>query len=109
MTETEYLNSFKKEKCVVIDELGRTKGSESEINFLSWFIDEMHTNGIKLVFTSNKIRKKDCYGYIQNPENCTNCTKNLCIERFLGNDSISRLSSKSKIITVIGEDYRRVH
>lgn len=94
-------------KCFMIDEVGRTKGSEAELNFMSLLVDELHTRGKVILMNSNKIRKTECPAYLQNKENCKNCTNCKCIERYLDNDILSRLSENSIKIQMSGKDYRR--
>lgn len=93
--------------CFYVDELGRTKGSEAELNFMSQFVDELHTRGKTIIMATNKIRMAECPLYCANKENCTNCQLNKCIERYLDNDVLSRLSENAEKITVVGRDRRR--
>ena len=106
-TELEVMKELSDLPCLMIDELGRTKGSEAEQNFMSLLIDELHTKGKSIIVTTNKIRKSDCQYAKQNAANCLNCQRGLCIERFLDNDALSRLSQNAGKVTVTGKDFRR--
>lgn len=106
-TELETLHKFQDYPLLIIDEFGRSKGSEAEDNFLSAVIDGRHSNGLPTVIISNLIRKRDCIHY-QNDKSC--CEKRQCkgcIEMWLTSDLISRLREKSKVILIQGDDYRR--
>lgn len=107
-SEIDLLQKFRNYPLLVIDEFGRTKGTEAEENFLSAIIDSRHSDGLPTMILSNLIRKRDCM-FFQNKgeEACkTRGCKN-CIEMWLTSDLISRLRENSKIIVVEGEDYRR--
>ena len=101
----QFLESLLDYDCLLIEELGRTKGSDAELNFLSLLIDEYHTQGKQLIFTSNKIKMSDCEGY-QNKK-CKNCIDKKCFEKFFELDALSRLAQNSQIISLKGEDWRR--
>lgn len=106
--ELELLEKLSSEyKCFFVDEVGRTKGSEAELNFMSQFIDDLHTKGKTIVMATNKIRMSECSLFCKDKENCKTCQLNQCIERYFNNDVLSRLSENAEKITVIGRDRRR--
>jgi DNA replication protein DnaC len=90
-----------KELCDVemlaIDEIGRTKGGDWELNWLSHVIDQRHKNLMPFVLMSNNHLKENC------PEG-GGCAK--CIEGRLGNDILSRIREDGAVLSFTGEDYR---
>lgn len=96
-TELEIVEELARIPLLVIDEIGRTKGSETEANWLSYIIDKRHVRSIPLILISNKHVKKDC-----NNSGCLDC-----LENYIGEDIMSRLSENSKLIRFNGEDFRR--
>lgn len=95
-SEIEILDQLLEHKIIVIDELGRTKGSEAERNWLSYLIDKAHTRGIRIMLISNR-----------------KMARSLPVERrgesfefFIDNDVVSRLRQNSRIIEVHGRDRR---
>lgn len=84
---------------LVIDEVGKQFGSESEKNWLSYVIDERYERNKPTVLISNLKLMKECTEQEKN--------EGLYIERYLGRDSVSRLVECADIVTIIGEDYRR--
>jgi DNA replication protein DnaC len=81
---------------LVIDEIGRTKATEFELNWLSYVIDKRHENYKPLALISNKHLKEDC------PQGgCPDCVQN-----FMGNDILSRIIEDGVIMKFTGEDYR---
>lgn len=95
-SELDIVDELARLPMLVIDELGRTNGSEAETNWLSYIIDKRHVRDLPLMLLSNNHLSKDC------PNN--GCNK--CLERYLDNDAVSRLS-KGEIIALTGSDYRR--
>lgn len=95
-TDFDVLNSLLEYQFIAIDEIGRTKGSEAELNWLSYLIDKAHTRGIRLMLISNRRRMK----------NLPQERRNECFEMFLPNDSISRLKQNSVIVELTGRDRR---
>lgn len=97
-SELEIINALLSYPFIAIDEIGRTKGSEAELNWLSYLIDKAHTRGIRLLLISNKRQAhslpKERLGE--------------AIEYFLPNDAISRLRQNSVIVEVDGRDRRAV-
>ena len=84
---------------LVIDEVGKQFGSESEKNWLSYVIDERYERNKPTVLISNLKLMKECSEQEKN--------EGLYIERYLGRDSVSRLVECADIVTITGEDYRR--
>ncbi|GMO51772.1 MAG: ATP-binding protein [Treponemataceae bacterium] len=84
-------------EMLVIDEIGRSKASDFELNWLSYVIDKRHENYRPLVLISNKHLKDDCpHG------GCPDCLQN-----FMGNDILSRITENGLIMEFTGDDYRR--
>lgn len=96
-TEQELLDRLARLPLLVIDEMGRTKGSDSELAWLSYIIDSSHANGNKLILISNNHARSDCPSH--------GCDK--CLENYLGDDSISRLMEHGAVVKFKAEDYRR--
>lgn len=95
-SELDILDGLLKFPFIAIDELGRTKGSDAEMNWLSYLIDKAHTRGIRLLLISNK----------HQAQNLPRERKTEAIEFFLPNDAISRLRQNSVIVEVQGRDRR---
>jgi len=82
---------------LVIDEIGRTKGSGAELDWLSYIIDKRHVRNLPTILISNKHLKKNC------PEQgCPNCFDN-----YIGEDVMSRLSEDGLVLHFKGDDYRK--
>ena len=82
---------------LAIDEIGRTKGSDAETNWLSYIVDKRNSRGLPLVLISNKHTRKTC-----SDGGCQNC-----LENYISEDIMSRLSEDGHLVTMCGEDYRR--
>lgn len=82
---------------LAIDEIGRTKGSDAETNWLSYIIDKRYTRGLPLILISNKHNRKNC----TEKDGCSNC-----LENFLAEDIMSRLNEDGKLLYLTGDDYR---
>lgn len=95
-TEVDVLDDLLSYPLIAIDEIGRTKGSEAELNWLSYLIDKAHTRKIPLVLISNKQRARNLP-----PEK-----RGDCFESYLPNDSLSRLKQETAIIELYGKDRR---
>lgn len=106
-SEIELLHKFSSYPLLVIDEFGRTKGSEAEENFLSAILDARHSDGLPTMILSNLIRKRDCLHYQNNKEACKTRNCKGCLEMWLTSDLISRLREDTEVIVIEGEDYRR--
>jgi DNA replication protein DnaC len=96
-TELEIVNGLASVPLLVIDEIGRTKGSETELNWLSYIIDRRSASGLPIILSSNKHISCDC-----KKGGCPDC-----IDNYFGEDIISRLQEHGSIIRFEGEDYRR--
>ena len=106
-SEIELLHQFSTYSLLVIDEFGRTKGSEAEENFLSAILDARHSDGLPTMILSNLIRKRDCLHYQNNKEACKTRNCKGCLEMWLTSDLISRLREDTEVIVIEGDDYRR--
>ena len=106
-SEIELLHKFSTYPLLVIDEFGRTKGSEAEENFLSAILDARHSDGLPTMILSNLIRKRDCIFYKENKDSCKTRNCKGCLEMWLTSDLISRLREDTEVIVIEGEDYRR--
>jgi DNA replication protein DnaC len=96
--EWEVLEELCETPILVIDEIGRTKGSSSELDWISYVINTRHENMLPLILISNRHMKKDC------PEGKDGCDKDL--ERFFDNDVISRIIEDGILMKFTGTDYR---
>jgi DNA replication protein DnaC len=81
---------------LVIDEIGRTKGSEWELNWMSHIINKRHENYRPVILISNRHLRRDC-----KHNGC-----DMCLEKYLENDVISRLLEDGKIMKFDCADYR---
>ena len=95
-TELDVLDDILSYPFIAIDEIGRTKGSEAELNWLSYLIDKAHSRGIPLMLISNKEKARNL------PEE----RRGESFEMYLPNDAISRLRQDTKIIELRGRDRR---
>jgi DNA replication protein DnaC len=96
-TELEIVDELARLPMLAIDEIGRTKGSEAETNWLSYIVDKRNSRRLPLILISNKHDKKTC------PENgCKNC-----LENYISEDIMSRLSTDGHLVRLNGEDYRK--
>ena len=96
-TELDIVDELSRVEMLAIDEIGRTKGSEAETNWLSYIIDKRHTRNLPLILISNKHARKSC------PSG--GCEK--CLENYISEDIMSRLSEDGRLVNMTGEDYRR--
>lgn len=95
-SELEIVNELASIPFLAIDELGRTKGSETEQNWLSYILDKRHTRNLPFMLLSNSHLQKDC------PQH--GCPK--CFQNFMDTDILSRLRQNSVIIVVSADDIR---
>ncbi len=96
-TELDIVDELARIPMLAIDEIGRTKGSDAETNWLSYIIDKRHTRNLPLILISNKHARKTC------PDGgCQNC-----LENYISEDIMSRLAEDGHLVNMIGEDYRR--
>ena len=96
-TELEIVNGLASVPLLVIDEIGRTKGGDTELNWLSYIIDRRSASGLPFILLSNKHLSVDCK--IQG--GCQDC-----IDNYFGEDIVSRLCEKGYIVKFAGNDYR---
>jgi len=94
--EIDVVDELARLSLLVVDEIGRTKGSDAEANWLSYVIDKRHVRGLPLILISNKHTKKTCA-----KGGCENC-----LENYIGEDIMSRLNENGKLINFTGDDYR---
>lgn len=95
-TELDIISELVGLPLLVIDELGRTKGSEAELNWLSAVIDKRYSRRLRTILISNRHTAADC------PRN--GCPQ--CLENYIPNDAVSRLSSSGAFIRFTGDDFR---
>lgn len=95
-TELEIVKELASVPFLVIDELGRTKGSESELNWLSFVLDKRHTRNLPFMILSNTHLSSKCKN--------GGCSQ--CFENYINNDILSRLQQNTKLINVTGPDFR---
>jgi len=79
---------------LIINEIGRHKSGDWETHFLSYIINKRYENWKPVILISNKHLKDDCPG-------CDDC-----LQKYLGNDVISRIVESGEILIFTGEDYR---
>lgn len=96
ISELDVLDEILSYPLIVIDEVGRTKGSESEHNWLSYLIGKAHARGIKLILISNR----------HTARNLPAERRGEAIENYFDNDVISRLKQDTLIVEVNGRDRR---
>lgn len=97
-TELQIVDELSRLPMLAIDEIGRTKGSDAETNWLSYIIDKRHTRGLPLMLISNKHTRKTC------PEKgCPNC-----LENYISEDIMSRLAEDGRLVNMTGDDYRKI-
>lgn len=96
-TELDVVGKLARIPLLAIDEIGRTRGSEAESNWLSYVVDKRHSRGLPLMLASNTHQRAAC------PRGgCTGC-----IENYLGADIASRLADGGLTVCLDGDDYRR--
>jgi DNA replication protein DnaC len=96
-TELDIVDELARLPMLAIDEIGRTKGSEAETNWLSYITDKRHTRGLPLILISNKHTRKTCPS--------KGCDK--CLENYISEDIMSRLNEDGHLITFAEGDYRK--
>lgn len=99
MTELELVQQLASIPMLVIDEIGRTKGSDAELNWLSYILDKRHTRNLPFMILSNTHLSRHC-------PNAKEKGCEMCFERFVNNDVLSRLRQNTTIITIKASDYR---
>ncbi|GHU64977.1 ATPase AAA [Spirochaetia bacterium] len=96
--EWNVLNRLCNTEMLIIDEIGRTKGGDWELNWLSYVINKRHENLLPLVLISNNHLKENC------PHGEAGCPR--CIQNYVGNDILSRIIEDGLIMEFTGDDYR---
>jgi DNA replication protein DnaC len=96
--EWETLQKFCKTSLLIIDEIGRSKGSDWELSRLSHIFNKRHANYRPMIIISNRHLMANC------PEGAKGCPK--CLENYIDNDVISRIIEDGTIMKFTGEDYR---
>jgi DNA replication protein DnaC len=90
-----------KELCdtemLIIDEIGRSKGSDWDLNWLSHVINKRHECMKPTILISNRHLQADCPA--------GGCPK--CLENFFDNDVISRIIEDGIVMKFTGDDYRK--
>lgn len=94
--EFEKLDLLARLPMLAIDEMGRTKNSDAERNYLSYILDKRHTRGLPTLLISNFHLQKNC-----KKGNCERCFENL-----IDNDIVSRFKSNTAIVDIVGKDKR---
>jgi DNA replication protein DnaC len=97
-TELNIVRELASIPMLVIDEVGRTKGSSAELNWLSYILDKRHTRDLPFMLLTNTHLSR----------NCPNHGCEQCFENFVNNDVISRLRQNSEIITIEAPDFRAI-
>lgn len=95
-SELEIVRELASVPFLAIDELGRTKCSETEQNWLSYVLDKRHTRNLPFMLMSNGHFRKFC--------KLGGCPK--CFENFVDNDILSRLRQDSTIVVIEAPDER---
>ena len=96
-TELEIVDELARLPMLAIDEVGRTKGSDAELNWLSYIIDKRHTRGLPTIIISNKHVRKHCPS-----GGCPDC-----LENYLSGDVMSRLTDNGVLLQFGWADWRK--
>ncbi|MDR2494670.1 MAG: ATP-binding protein [Spirochaetaceae bacterium] len=95
-SEYEILEELSAASLLALDEIGKSKGSEWEKNWLSVLINNRYSNRLPTIFMTNGHFEWECPRY--------GCPE--CLSRFLGKDSLSRILQRSAIMKFTCGDYR---
>lgn len=87
-TELEIVRELASIPFLAIDELGRTKNSETEQNWLSYILDKRHSRKLPFMLITNSHFKKFCKE--------GGCPK--CFENLMDNDILSRLHQDCSVV-----------
>ena len=90
MSEWQFADSLIDAPLLVIDEVGRSKGSDFELNLLSYILDKRHTRNRPFMILSNAHFSREC------PHGSRGCER--CFERYFDNDLLSRFRQDGKFI-----------
>ena len=96
-TELGIVGELARLPMLAIDEVGRTKGSDAELNWLSYIIDKRHTRGLPTIIISNKHVRKYCP-----TKGCPDC-----LENYLSGDVMSRLTDNGVLLQFSWADWRK--
>jgi len=97
--ELHVVNELAHLPLLVIDEMGRTKGSDAETNWLSYIIDKRHSRRLPTILISNKHVKKYCPN-----KDHGGCKE--CLENYISDDIMSRINKGGILLQFSGEDWR---
>ena len=92
MSEYDFVDTLIQAPLLVFDEIGRSKGSEFEINLMSYVLGERHSLDKPFILLSNTHFARDC------PHGKEGCDK--CFERYFDNDLLSRFRQDGKFIVL---------
>lgn len=98
--ELDVVNELTHLPLLVIDEMGRTKGSDAETNWLSHIIDKRHSRRLPTILISNKHVKKYCPN-----KDHGGCRE--CLENYISDDIMSRINQWGILLQFAGEDWRK--
>lgn len=96
-SELEIVRSLISLPFLAIDEIGRSKGSLAEQNWLSEVLNKRHSRRLPFMLLGNGHFKSMCPNH--------GCNK--CFENFVDSDILSRLQSDSSVIMIIANDERK--
>jgi len=97
--EKDVLDELCSARLLVIDEIGRSKGQEADLNWLSHVINKRHEGMLPLILISNRHMRADC------PEDTgKGCRK--CLENYVDDDVISRIFEDGQVMKFTGADWR---
>jgi DNA replication protein DnaC len=96
-TELDIVDNLARVPLLVIDEIGRTKGSDTETNWLSYIIDKRASRYLPVIIITNKHVRKVC-----EKGGCSDC-----LENYISEDIMSRLVENGVLLKFNGEDWRR--
>jgi DNA replication protein DnaC len=96
-TEDDVLGRLSQANLLAVDEIGRTKGSEWEASCLSHIVNTRHENYLPTLFISN--------GHFKNECDKRGCEK--CLENYLDDNILSRISENVEFLRFYGTDFRR--
>lgn len=97
--ELDVVDELSRLSLLAIDEIGRTKGSDAETNWLSYIIDKRHARRLPLILISNKHQRREC----PKKDGCQDC-----LENYLSEDIMSRLREDGVVVRFDWDDYRKV-
>lgn len=102
-TELDVIEKLTKYPILIIDEMGRTKASDAELNWLSEIIDDRKADYRPTILLTNRKLAEHCQNY---PSGCEKCISPVCFEHYMGNDIMSRLKEESAVMEMDGTDRR---